>query len=244
MGKESNSSGDPMRTLEELESQLGYRFRDRGILKRALTHGSYRAGDGGPRENYERLEFLGDTLLGFIVADWLMKDDPEAAEGVLSRRRQTVVRTSTLAAVARRIGLGEALLLGPGELRSGGRKKPSLLADVFEAVLGAVYVDGGLRSARAYALRHLRAELGETRGSRVVPEDNKTRLQELVQARVKRTPVYRLVRETGPAHRPEFEAAVFVGRRRLASGVGSSRKEAEQQAARVALGRIEGESGL
>ena len=226
---------EPGNAAAELEARLGYRFRDREHLLRALTHSSCRARDGQTADNYERLEFLGDTLLGFVVADWLMKDDPEAPEGVLSRRRQTVVRASTLAGAARRLGLGEALRLGPGELRSGGRDKPSLLADVFEAVLGAVYVDRGMRSARSFALRHLRGELEATRGAQVVPEDSKTLLQELIQGRVKRTPVYRLIRETGPAHRPEFEAAVFLGRKRLASGKGASRKAAEQEAARAAL---------
>ncbi|ANM32064.1 hypothetical protein ABI59_03755 [Acidobacteria bacterium Mor1] len=227
--------------MDALEERLGYRFQDRALLIRALTHGSYRATADEADENYERLEFLGDTLLGFVVAEWLMKEDPRAAEGVLTRRRQTVVRTPTLARAARRLGIGELLRLGPGELRSGGRSKPSLLADAFEAVLGAIYFDGGLRKARSFAYRALRGELQATRGEQFVREDNKTRLQELVQARVKRTPVYRLVGERGPAHRPEFEAAVYVGKRRLASGIGSSRKEAEQQAALQALGRLKQE---
>ena len=228
--------------LDRLEQRLGYRFSDRSVLVRALTHSSFSGAPGrGPADDYERLEFLGDTLLGFIVSEWLWRDDPEAPEGILSRRKQTVVRASTLARVARQLEVGEAMRLGHGEQLTGGRNKPSLLADSFEALLGAVYIDGGLRQARAFVRRHLGEQLRATRGTRWVPEDSKTRLQEAIQARLKRTPVYRVIGESGPPHRPQFEAAVFVGRKRLASGKGSSRKEAEQRAAREALLRLEAE---
>ena len=224
-----------MDELAELQERLGYRFLNRQLLITALTHSSFHGQGSAQGSNYERLEFLGDTLLGFVVADWLMKDDQVAAEGVLSRRRQTVVRASTLAQVAGQLALGDALRLGPGELRTGGRSKPSLLADAFEAVVGAVYQDGGLRRARSVALRHLKPHLLATRGTHFVAEDSKTRLQELIQGRHKRTPVYKLLNESGPAHEPLFEAAVFLGRRQLARGTGQSRKEAEQRAARRAL---------
>lgn len=215
---------------------IGYRFRDAELLQRALTHRSYsheRSADSEP--HYERLEFLGDALLGFLVADLLFKADPTAAEGDLSRRRQSVVRTSTLAAVARGIGLGEAIRLGKGEEGTGGRDKPSLLADVFEAVLGAVYLDGGIRAARAFVKRHLGERLRGAGGSGPAGYDAKTQLQELLQARLQRTPAYRIVSTSGPAHALHFEVEVSIDDRVLGRGSGTNRKRAEQQAAREAL---------
>ena len=215
---------------------IGYRFRDAELLQRALTHRSYsheRSVESEP--HYERLEFLGDALLGFLVADLLFKADPTAAEGVLSRRRQSVVRTSTLAAVARGIGLGEAIRLGKGEEGTGGRDKSSLLADVFEAVLGAVYLDGGIRAARAFVKRHLGERLRAAGGSGPASYDAKTQLQELMQARLQRTPTYRIVSTSGPAHALHFEVEVLIDDRVLGRGSGTNRKRAEQQAAREAL---------
>jgi ribonuclease-3 len=222
-----------------LERSLGHRFTDGGLLEEALTHRSHshESGDALDR-NYERLEFLGDALLGFLVADWLYRDDAGVEEGILSRRRQGVVRRSTLARVAVRLGLGEAMLLGRGEESTGGRSKPSVLADVFESVLGAVYLDGGVRAARAFVRRHLGAELAKSRGSREADGDHKTRLQEAIQARLRRTPRYRIVSTSGPDHALEFEAEVLVDDRSLGTGRGSNRKRAEQDAARVALERL------
>ena len=220
----------------ELESELGYRFKDRGLLQMALTHRSHSHECGiGAAGSYERLEFLGDALLGLFVADWLFRKDPRAGEGDLSRRRQTVVRTSSLAAIARRIGLGDGIRLGRGEELTGGRRKTSLLADVFEAVLGAVYLDGGIRPARAFVNRHLGKALIETgkRGHRT--DDYKTRLQEAVQAKLQRTPSYRIVSTTGPAHALDFDVEVLVDDRSLGRGRGSNRKRAEQDAAKQAL---------
>jgi len=232
----------------DIETRLGHRFSDPGLLLRALTHRSLaherREGRDG---DWERLEFLGDALLGFLVADWLVRDDPEAAEGVLTRRKQSVVRTETLAEASRRLGLGEALKLGRGEESSGGRNKPSLLADAFEGVLGAVYADGGVRAARAFVSRHLREALDAARRSDEAAEDYKTRLQERVQARYRRTPRYRVAGTRGPAHALEFEAEVMLGDDVLGAGRGTSRKQAEQDAARAALERLalgEDEIGL
>lgn len=222
--------------LSELESALGYHFREPQLLRMALTHRSYSHELGiGASGSYERLEFLGDALLGMFVADWLYRKDPRAGEGHLSRRRQSVVRTSSLAAIARRIGLGDAIRLGKGEELTGGRRKTSLLADVFEAVLGAVYLDGGIRPARAFVNRHLGKALAETghRGRRT--DDYKTHLQEEVQAKLQCTPSYRIVSTTGPAHALDFEVEVLVDGRTLGRGRGSNRKRAEQDAARQAL---------
>jgi len=223
--------------IADLEQRLHYRFKDPALLERALTHSSLTHETAG-REDYERLEFLGDALLGFVVADRLVRADPEANEGDLTRRKQTVVSTEPLAEAARRLGLGEALRLGRGEEGTGGRAKTSLLADAFEAVVAAVYLDGGLRSARSFVNRHLRDRLVAARHGSAPPEDHKTRLQELVQARWRLTPSYRIVGTAGPDHARSFEVEVVVGDRVLGAGTGASRKQAEQEAARSALAEI------
>lgn len=228
--------------VERVQVCLGYRFRDVAWLETALTHRSYIHETGvGARASYERLEFLGDALLGLLVSDWLYRDDESAAEGVLSRRRQAVVRTSTLAAVAVRLGLGQAIRLSRGEEQTGGRQKTSLLADAFESVLGAIYLDGGIRAARTFLRRELRSVLHATRGSALTSDDFKTRLQEAVQARLQQIPRYRIVSTTGPDHALEFTVEVWVGDRALGQGRGSSRKQAEQEAAGRALRRWVGE---
>lgn len=231
--------------LHELENRLGYRFRDPGLLVLALTHRSFvhDEGDGSERGDYERLEFLGDAVLGFVVAERLWRQDPGASEGVLTRRKQVVVRSSTLSRVSRELGLGDALRLGRGEELTGGREKRSLLADVFEAVLGAVFVDGGIRAARAFVRRHLGPGLDEAGGADQVSEDYKTRLQERIQSRLHVTPEYRIVSRSGPDHARSFRVEVFLGNQTLGWGEGTSRKRAEQRAARMALERIGGEEG-
>lgn len=222
-----------------LEAALGHVFRDRDLLTRALTHRSMavdRAAES--REiSYERLEFLGDSLIGFVVSAWLVRDDPEAPEGVLSRRKQAVVRAASLAQAAREIGVGRYVRMAPGEESSGGRERTGMLSDVLESLVGAVYVDAGFRAARRVVLLHLRPTLRRARGSDEVRDDYKTRLQEQVQAARRQTPRYRVVRASGPDHDRCFEAEVWVGRKRWASGTGSSRKRAEQDAARRALER-------
>ncbi len=224
-----------------LEERLGYRFKDRHLLESALTHRSYAYERGGPDpDDYERLEFLGDALLGLLVSEWLWADDPRASEGTLTRRKQSVVRMDTLTDAARRLGLGPAMLLGRGEDTTGGREKPSLLADVFEAVLGAIFVDGGVRAARRFARRVLGEALRATRKSLQVADDYKTILQERVQADMRVTPRYRIVATEGPAHAHQFQVEVLVAGRVVAAGCGTSRKQAEQQAARKALGTLAG----
>jgi len=223
-------------SVSALEQRLGYRFEDRMLLELALTHRSHaheRA--SGSSHNYERLEFLGDALLGLVVSDWLYRKDEDATEGVLSRRRQSVVRTSTLARTSAALDLGAGLRLGRGEERTGGRRKDSLLADVFEAVLGAIYLDGGIRAARAFVRRQLGPELTEAGLSRETADDFKTRLQERIQARLQRTPRYRIVSTTGPAHALEFEVEVLLDDTVLGEGRGGNRKSAEQEAAKEAI---------
>ena len=158
-----------------LERSLGYTFRDPSLLVTALTHRSHsHEQDRGDDRDYERLEFLGDALLGFLVAEWLFEDDPVNPEGVLSRRRQTVVRTETLAAISRRLGLGGAIRLGRGEELSGGRVKPALLADLFEAVLAAIYLDGGVDPARTFVVTHLAFALHAVRGQKEAARSDRT----------------------------------------------------------------------
>jgi ribonuclease-3 len=222
-----------------LETRLGYRFEDRRLLARALTHRSF-AHEQKAGEDYERLEFLGDSLLGFLVAEFLHAADPAADEGTLTLRKQRIVNMDSLAAAARRLDLGRDLRLGRGEEGSGGRGRASLLSDAFEAVLAAVYLDGGIRAARAFVRRHLREALSAPSGGRTgTGEDFKTLLQEAVQARLHRTPHYRIVRSSGLAHALVFEAEVLVGERVLGTGLGTSRKQAEQEAARAALGVLD-----
>jgi ribonuclease-3 len=222
--------------LAQIEERLGHRFKDRSLLEMALTHRSHAHERGGAgATHYERLEFLGDALLGFLVSERLYREDAAAAEGALTRRRQTVVRTSTLARVSRELGLGEAILLGKGEERTGGRGKISLLADAFEAVLAAIYLDAGIRQARSFVTRHLGPILRAANRRDQAGDDFKTLLQEAVQSELQQPPRYRIVSTTGPAHALQFHVEVLVNDRVLGSGTGTSRKQAEQQAAQQAL---------
>lgn len=216
--------------MADLESALGYVFDDRSLLTLALTHRSLEAEDPSEASN-ERLEFLGDAVLGLVVAAELF-DSWDMPEGSMAKVRAAVVDEAALALVARRIGLGEHLRLGRGEEGTGGYDKPSILSDALEAVIGAVYVDGGFEAARDMILAHWQPLL-EERATSPGRRDYKTRLQELL-ARRGTVPEY-TVRGRGPDHDREFTATVEAGGRRLGSGVGRSKKRAEQDAARVAL---------
>jgi len=217
-----------------LEERLGYTFLDRSLLDAALTHTSALSA-GGVRAG-EQLEFLGDAVLGLVIADLLLHAFPHLDEGELSKRRATLVRAPTLAAKARALGIGEALRLGRGEDRGGGRTKSSILASTYEAVLGAIYRDGGFERARAVITRHFTEDLA--RGGVAGAPDWKTLLQERIQARHRTVPEYRLAAEEGPAHARLFTAEVWVAEQYLARGQGRSKREAEQQAARAALAEL------
>jgi ribonuclease-3 len=214
-----------------LEARLGYTFLDRGLLDAALTHTSTLA--SGTVRAGEQLEFLGDAVLGVAIADLLLDAFPHLDEGELSKRRATLVRAPTLAAKARALGIGRALRLSRGEERGGGRDKASILASTYEAVLGAIYRDGGFERAKAVITRHFAEDL--ERGGVAGAPDWKTMLQERIQAAHRTVPDYRLVAEEGPAHARVFTAAVWVGEQCLATGRGTSKREAEQEAARAAL---------
>jgi ribonuclease-3 len=216
--------------LSSLEKRAGRRFDDRVLLTQALTHSSYvHENPGAPQRDYERLEFLGDAVLGFFIAERVFRVDAAASEGELTRRKQGVVSTPALAAAARRLDLGRYLLLGRGEEASGGRDRDSLLADAYEALLGAIFLDGGIRAARTFIRRSLDGH--DAGGGR----DPKTELQERWQARSRVTPRYRIVATEGPAHAREFTVEVVAGEAVLATGRGRNRKAAEQAAAANAL---------
>ncbi|HTP63063.1 MAG TPA: ribonuclease III [Burkholderiales bacterium] len=215
-----------------LERRIGHRFRNPSLLAQALTHRSF----GSPHN--ERLEFLGDGVIGCVIAEELYTRFPDIAEGELSRLRASLVREAALAAVARAIGLSGFLRLGEGEVSSGGADRPSILADALEATFGAVFLDGGYESVRA-AVRATFGDSLEKLDPREPAKDAKTVLQELLQGRRQKLPEYRLVATAGAAHKQVFEvecSAAGLGLR--ASGSGSSRRSAEQQAATNLLKQI------
>jgi ribonuclease III len=218
---------------DDFADALGHRFSDRDLLRRAFVHKSYRNENPTEGEDNERLEFLGDAVLSLVVGHLLMERRPEASEGDLSRMRAAVVNEAALARVAEGLSLGERLRLGRGEEQTGGRRKPSLLADACEALIGAIYLDGGFAAAYASCARLLDHPL--TRAVETSEGDAKTRLQEWTQARVGEPPAYTLAAQEGPDHSLTFEVVVGVAGRELARGRGRSKKEAEQAAAQAAL---------
>ncbi len=221
----------PADDIQALEERLGYTFLDRSLLEAALSHSSVLP--TGARRVAELLEFLGDAVLDLIVADLLLRNFPELDEGELSKRRATLVRTATLASKSRALGLDRALRLGRGEDRSGGRAKASILAHVYEAMLGAVFRDGGFARVRTVITRHFAEDIA--RGGTAGAPDWKTLLQEQTQAVRRTVPEYRLAEEDGPAHAKRFTMEVWIDGACRAVGSGSSKREAEQEAARLAL---------
>jgi len=227
--------------FETLERDIEYRFRDRGLLEHAMTHTSRAHEDesGGVAHN-ESLEFLGDAVLGFIVADMLFREFPASNEGQKSKIKATLVSTATLARRAERLALGDHLLLGRGEERSGGRRKQALLADSYEALIAAIYLDGGVEQARAFIVREFGELVEEIRRHGLSGHDFKSALQEQLQSRDEPLPEYRLAGTMGPDHQKLFRVEVSVRGQVLAEGTGGSKKEAEQEAARLALEKIRG----
>ena len=218
---------------QKLVRTLRYTFRDESYIVQALTHRS--AGSG----HNERLEFLGDSILNFVIAQALFEKFPEAAEGVLSRLRASLVRESTLAEISRELNVGDFLRLGSGELKSGGYRRGSILADAVEAILGAVLLDGGFEACKDLILR-----LYEDRISLVDPDDNlkdpKSCLQEFLQARKKPLPEYRVLSVEGDPHEQVFQIECIIeGFEEGAVGVGRSRRKAEQTAAKIALEKLQ-----
>ena len=230
---------DEFRTLE---AALGYRFRDQGLLEHALTHRSraHEDASGGVVDN-ESLEFLGDAVLGLVIADRLFREFPEEDEGWKSKARAALVSSTSLSRVGERLGLGSHLLLGRGEEKTGGRRKPSLIADTFEAIVAAIYLDGGLPAAKGFIdglFRDLLDGLRSDQESGRVGSDHKSALQEWLQAHDRPLPSYRLAGERGPDHDKVFDVEVTVASDAVGRAEGRTKKEAEQRAAKAALDRL------
>ena len=219
--------------ISDLESAIGYRFENISLLQNALAHSSYanERWHNGLMSN-ERLEFLGDSILGMTVADYLYRTFPDRPEGELTRMRADMVCEKTLAAVANRIGLGQHLLLGHGEEQGGGRKRESILADAVESVIAACYLDGGVEPAAAFIRQFILCDVPVKKLHNV---DYKTTLQELVQQKKNQVLAYTLVGESGPDHDKQFVVEVSLNGKVVGKGSGRSKKKAEQDAARVAI---------
>ncbi len=223
---------------EQIEQRLGYRFCDRERLITALTHSSYANENPGQAYDNETMEFLGDAVLDLVIGHMLMTAFPSLREGQLSVTRAQIVSETGLSAVARELGLGQWLLLGKGERVSGGQDKSSLLANAFEAVVAAVYLDGGFEAAFALISRLFTGRVKHVEVSGYY--DHKTRLQERAQALLKTTPRYQIIAERGPDHAKVFEVQVSINGKPLASAEGRSKKAAEQSAAAAAAFVLEG----
>jgi ribonuclease III len=224
-----------------LERRVGYTFRDPGLLEHALTHTSRANEDvsGGVFDN-ESLEFLGDAVLGFAIADLLFRRFPSRDEGWKSKMKAVLVSTATLARLAEGLDLGEHLLLGRGEEKTGGRRKQALLADGYEALIAAIYLDGGVEQATGFIARQFEELMNEARTPTAF-HDFKSALQERVQSAGDPLPEYAVIGETGPDHHKTFQVQVRVGGKPMAEAVGRSKKEAEQEAARLALEYLKSE---
>jgi ribonuclease III len=223
-----------MDELSALQKETKYKFIDIKLLNKALTHKSYANEKSENLKHNERLEFLGDSVLDILVSDYLVKKFSDFAEGTLSKIRAAVVNESCLAKLAQKIKLGNYLLLGRGEDLSGGRQKSSILADAFEAFAGAVFRDGGLNAASELFLPLLVEEISKTAESWSF-RDFKSDLQEYTQNKLSCIPYYKVVREFGPDHAKEFEVAVVIKNKEQGKGLGRSKKEAEQAAAKIAM---------
>jgi ribonuclease III len=228
--------------LEPLERRIGYRFKDRGLLEHALTHRSrvHEDASGGVFDN-ESMEFLGDSVLGFAIADMLFRHFPQHNEGQKSKLKASIVSAASLARLGEKISLGEFLILGRGEEKTGGRRKHALIADCYEALIAAIFLDGGIEPARAFIERQFADLIEEARRTGAhadFTEDYKSALQEWLQSHDRGLPAYRLAGEVGPAHRRLFDVEVVVNGVPVARAEGKSKKEAAQAAAKLALDKL------
>jgi ribonuclease-3 len=225
-------------SLQGLQDQIRYTFGDPRLLILAMTHVSYGQENHQERlpvhRNNERFEFLGDSVLGLVISDLLLEAFPEASEGQLSKMRAAVVNEKTLSEISKSLRLSDLMLLGKGEMRSGGNEKASILSSAFEALIAAIYIDGGFNAVYP-VVRYLFAPLFRAENCTISFQDHKTRLQELIQSRYRLTPTYHLIASHGPDHAKVFTVEVRVKDRVLASSEGSSKKNAEQNAACEAL---------
>ena len=217
--------------IKELQEKLGYTFNDEAILVRALSHSSYVNENHSAGDSNERLEFLGDSVLGLITAENFFKNYTKLPEGELTKLRAATVCEKSLAGFARQLELGKYLLLGKGEILTGGRERPSIQADAFEAIIAAIYLDGGMESARNFVLKYIEEAIRQQQSIR----DYKTMLQEVVQRNPGEIIEYVITGETGPDHDKRFEVEVHLNSNVIGRGIGKSKKKAEQEAAREAL---------
>ena len=228
--------------LEPLERRIGYRFKDRGMLEHALTHRSrvHEDASGGVFDN-ESMEFLGDSVLGFVIAAMLFREFPQHNEGQKSKLKASLVSAASLARLGERLNIGEFLILGRGEEKTGGRRKHAIIADCYEALIAAIYLDGGIEPAEKFIAREFSTLIEEARRSGAAAsftDDWKSALQEYLQSGGRGLPVYRLAAEVGPDHRKSFVVEVMVDGEAVAKAEGRSKKEAAQLAARAALERL------
>ena len=226
--------------LTELEEKLGYRFANRELLEQALTHKSYTHEQGnGECRDYEALEFLGDSILGFVMSEFLFLTYPELSEGDLSKMKSHLVSAHQLHQLSRELGLGQFLNLSRGEERTGGREKKALLADLFESLTAAVYLDGGIGPAREFIVERFKGRFEAMAGDELPFRDHKSALQERLHGMGLPSPEYRVTKETGPDHKKEFLVSVRSEGVALGSGTGPSKKAAEQDAARKAIASMD-----
>ncbi|HHT50000.1 MAG TPA: ribonuclease III [Eubacteriaceae bacterium] len=225
--------------VKDLESNLGYIFNNKDLLYNALTHGSYcNEVKGSSLESNERLEFLGDAVLELVISEFLYKKYKDFSEGELTKMRAKIVCSNTLAEIALRLNIGEYIIMGKGEINQGGRKRKSILADSLEAIIGAIYLDNGLKKVKKFIFLHFKPII-----QRINKEDlyydYKTILQEKVQSEKKHELYYELIKEEGPDHNKIFYVDVIINNKKYGTGQGKNKKEAEQNAAKEALSYIE-----
>ncbi len=219
-------------TMEVLEERIGYRFRDGALLKQAMTHSSFTNEQKIRRaQNYERLEFLGDAVLELVSSEFLFREHPQMSEGELTKKRASMVCEPSLAFCAKDLELGRFMLLGKGEENTGGRGRDSIVSDAMEAVIGAIYLDGGMDMAKEFINRFVLSDLEDKQ----LFYDSKSNLQEMIQGKLKKEFKYELLEESGPEHDKMFRVSVDMEGEILGTGVGKTKKAAEQQAAYKAL---------
>lgn len=218
--------------VSEVENRIGYAFKQKELLKQAITHSSFiNELKINKWDSYQRLEYLGDAVLELSISEYLFHNHPDMSEGKMSKLRASMVCEQALAFCAKDIQLGEFILLGKGEESGGGRERNSIISDVFEAIVGAVYIDGGFEEAKKFVAKYVLEDIGE----RQLFVDSKSILQEMVQAESQSKLQYKLIGECGPEHNKEFEVAVYIDNQCMATAIGHNKKDAEQKAAYSAL---------
>jgi ribonuclease III len=230
--------------LAKLEVRINHDFKNRALLFRALTHSSYANENPVGRGDNEQLEFLGDSIIGFVISECLLSRHPHLTEGQLSKRKAHLVSSSSLFRVASRLELGRFLNLGKGEEKTGGRLKRALLVDACEALAAAIYLDGGLEAARKFVLTQFAEDLHEIVAGRFASSDYKSRLQEKLQSLHRARAEYSVINEIGPDHRKRFSVRLTIAGEPTSEGQGETKKSAEQEAARLALAVVDQQKSL